>query len=151
MIYLNGKFSHIILCNLLTTILKPTFHKPIDSARDLVDQNITLFTWPGGHIWKQFLISSPIAEYQILGESLFVADNYSHYDNLTAKEILEYGTHGRMTAFLSSAHLRLGKWYRSDEVVGGRSSDVGYLTSKNWNLNEELKIEFIEICSNLNI
>ena len=117
--------------------MEPNFHDPVDTAQDLVDNNTILFTWPGGHIWRQFLLSSPIKEYQILGNSLYVTKDYDEFDSLTANEILKASTHARITAFLREKHLKLGEWYRSDDVVAGRSSNVGYLTAKNWFLNEE--------------
>ena len=65
-------FRHIILCNLLTTLIRPNFEKKMDSAQDLVDYNVTLFIWPGGVILQQILAFSPNPIYQILGMSLVI-------------------------------------------------------------------------------
>ena len=77
--YLNIKFSHILLCNLLSTILKPNFEEPLDTAKQLVDRNIILYMGPGYEYWQQFLLGSPIPEYKILGESFTVAPTWNHY------------------------------------------------------------------------
>ena len=117
-------------CNILTTLLKPNFEAPLDSAKDLVDRNIQLFTWPNGGIWKQFLANSPIKEYQLLAERLYVTKNNSEYDYITEKYLIGEGTHSRFTAYINPKHLAYGKWYRSKELVKGRNPYVGYLCNK---------------------
>ena len=59
---INNVFSHILLCNLLTTILRPNFEEPLDTAKQLVEKNITLYGGPGGHLWKKSLLDSSIED-----------------------------------------------------------------------------------------
>ena len=44
-----GFLLHILLCNLLTVLLKPRYEEPVNSAYDLIERNITPFTrkWRG--------------------------------------------------------------------------------------------------------
>ena len=123
-----------MVCNLLTTMLRPNFEKPIDSAKDLVEREIQLFTWPNGHIWKQFLKNSPIPEYKILGEQLYVSKDHDDYDYITKHGVIEEGTHARFTAYINQKHLSYGSWYRSKELVSGRNPYVGYLCNKEHSL-----------------
>ena len=64
-----------MLCNLLTTILRPNFEEPLDTFKQLVEKNITLFMRPGTEIWKQLLLESPILGNRLLGETMIIADN----------------------------------------------------------------------------
>ena len=38
-----GFLLHILLCNLLTVLLKPRYEEPVNSAHDLIERNITPF------------------------------------------------------------------------------------------------------------
>ena len=82
-----------MLCNLLTTILRPNFEEPLDTAKQLVEKNITLYMIPGREIWKRFLLESSIPEYNILGETMIIADDYNHFDNITLHDVIGAGTH----------------------------------------------------------
>ena len=125
-----------MLCNLLTTILKPSFEEPLDTAKQLVDKNITLYNTPGSEIWKQFLLESSIPEYNILGETFLAPDDWDHYDNITEYYVMGKGTHATMAADLAPYELSMGRWYRSNEKVAGKYPYGGYLTNKKWHLNE---------------
>ena len=120
--------------------MRPNFGEPLDTAKQLVEQNITLYGFPGGEIWKQFLQESSIDEYNILGDNMIIADDWDHFDNITYYDVIGKdgtgGTHALMTASISSWELTLGKWYRSQEKVGGHYPYGGYLTNKKWHLNE---------------
>ena len=129
-------FSHFLLCNLLTTILRPNFEEPIDTAKQLVEKNITLFVNRGGEIWKQFLQKSTVDEYKIIGDNMIIADNWDHFDNLTEHDVIGAGTHAWMGSSLLSYKLALGKWHRSQETLAGDYPFGGYLTNKKWPLNE---------------
>ena len=74
-------FRHIILCNILTTILRPNFEDPINTPQDLLDQNVTLWEIPGGDIWRQFLMNSPFEELNKVGESMIVAKDWDEWED----------------------------------------------------------------------
>ena len=134
-------FSHILLCNLLTTILQPNFEEPLDTAKQLVKKKITLIGTHGTEIWKQLLLDSSIPEYNILGETYLIADDYDHFWNITEHDLIGAGKHAMMSAYLSPWELSLGKWSRSKEKVSGHYPYSGYLTNKKWHLNEVLSFK----------
>ena len=125
-----------MLCNLLTTILRPNFEEPLDTAKQLVEKNITLYDVPGAEIWKQFLLDSPLPEYNKLGETYLIADDYDHFYNISRDDVIGAGTHAQLAGGLTLTELDLGRWYRSREKVAGMNPYGGYLTNKKWNLNE---------------
>ena len=133
--------SHILLCNILTVILRPEFEEPLDTAKQLVEQNITLYYPLAFGIWKQFLLKSSIPEYNILGENLIFADDMDHFDNITKHDVIGAGTHAVMVAALESYELAMGRWYRSKDKVAGMNPYSGYLSSKKWHLNEASKFK----------
>ena len=81
-------FSHILLCNILTTILKPNFEKPIDTAQDLVDNNIKLIVYPGDQILQPFLAESPISSYKKLSESVYFTYSSKEVTEVLYKKVL---------------------------------------------------------------
>ena len=101
-----------------------------------MEKNITLYDIPGADIFKKFLLDSPIPEYNILGETLIIADDWDHYNNMSLHDVIGASTHAMMTAFVSVHELDIGKWYRSKEKVAGDNPYTGYLTNKKWHLNE---------------
>ena len=138
-------FSHILLCNLLTTILRPNFEEPLDTSKQLVEKNIMLYDAHGTEVNKQFLLESTIPEYNILGEHYIIADDWDHYYYMTEHDVIGAGTHAVMVALLGHYVLSLGEnkeinsgrgWYRSKERLAGKYPYGGYLTNKKWHLNE---------------
>ena len=116
--------------------MRPNFEEPLDTAKQLVEKNITLYDAPGFDVWKQFLLESSIAEYNILGETFIIADDWHHFWNITEHDVIGAGTHAWMTGYLNWWELSLGRWYRSKEKVAGDNPYAGYLTNKKWHLNE---------------
>ena len=131
-----------MLCNLLTTILRPNFEEPLDTAKQLVKKNITLYGEPGAEIWKQFLLESAIPEYNILGETMIIADDWDHFDNITEHDVIGNGTHAYMIGDLYPYYLAMGRWHRSKEKLAGHHPYGGYLTNKKWHLNEVMSIQY---------
>ena len=127
-------------------ILRPNFEEPLETAKHLVEKKITLYFGPGFEGNKQWLLDSPTLEYRILGENAIIADDWDHFFNLTAHDVMGSGTHGQMTYYVDTYELKLGEeyhpegrgWYRSKETVSGSSPYAGYLTNKKWHLNEVL-------------
>ena len=46
----------------------------------MLDKNVSLFDIPGGEIWKDFLLSSPIPEYNKMGETFYSATTWDEFD-----------------------------------------------------------------------
>ena len=63
-------------------MLKPNFEDPLDTAQQLVDNNITLYVTPGGHIWKQFLAKSSLPEYNILAKNMHIPSGWREWLNV---------------------------------------------------------------------
>ena len=139
--------SHILLCNILTVILRPEFEEPLDTAKQLVEQNITIYREQGFVIWKLFLQESSIPEYKILGENMILVDGWDNFENMTIHDVMGAGTHAQMTNNIYSYYRALGRryhpegrgWYRSKEKVAGVYPYGGYLSTKKWHLNEASK------------
>ena len=124
------------MCNILTTILRPNFEDPLDTAEDLVDNNITLYEVPGGYIWKQFLTQSPVLAYNRLVETMILTKDWDEYYYYSEHYVIDKGTHTQMSGYLYPEELDMGRWWRSQEKVSGRIPYGGYLSNKKWYLNE---------------
>ena len=144
-------FRHILLCNVLTTILRPNFEEPLDTLDQLVEKKIILFGFPGSELWKQFLLDSSI--YNKLGQTYIVADDDDHFYDMIKYDVMGAGTHAEVTGFLYPDEMDIGEqyhpqprghkgWYRSKEKLAGDNPYAGYLTNKKWHLNEVLPIQY---------
>ena len=87
-------------------------------------------TLPGSYLWKQCLLESSIPEYNILGETMIIANDYHHYDNISEHDVIGAGTHAFMGGVLSSDYLDMGRWHQSKQKVSGHNPYAGYLTNK---------------------
>ena len=114
-------------------MLKPRFEDPIDSAKQIIENNIILFEVPRGDYWVQFLANSPIPEYQTLSPLLKVASNWSEFFYLIEHGIIGNGTHAIMSFFISGNQKK--KWWKGN-LVHGNYPYGGYLSDKKWHLNE---------------
>ena len=127
----------------MTTILRPNFEEPLDTAKQLVEQNITLYHPPGGQILKHFLEASSIQEYNILGENMIFAEDNDHYFAIAKNDVIDKGTHAKISPLLVPQELNMGRWYRSKEILNGWNPYGGYISNKKWHLNEVI----ISICN----
>ena len=118
----------------------------MDTAKQFVEKNITLYYVPGMESSKWGLLASPILEYRLLGENAIIADDNSHFWNITIHDALGAGTHAQLNYFVDVDEVELGKtyhpegtgWYRSKDTVPGDFPYAGYITNKKWHLNEVL-------------
>ena len=125
--------------------MRPNFEEYLDTTKQLVEKNITVYVGAGGQIWKQFLLESSISEYNILGETMLIPDNWDQYDNTSKYDVIGAGTHAMMAGFLYPYELALGRWHRSKEKVSGNNPYIGYLTNKKWHLNEVTIMKYLTI------
>ena len=117
--------------------MRPNFEEPLDTSKQLVKQNITLYFQSDIEIWRQFLLESSIPEYNILGETVIIADDEDHFNNITEHDVMGAGTHAQLQGQLWPDELAMGRWHRSKEKLAGDHPYAGYLTDKQWHLNEE--------------
>ena len=91
----NSFSRHILLCNILTTILRPNFEEPLDTAKQLVEKNITLYFMHFAKILKEFLLQSSIPEYNKLGENVIFLEDWDDYYNMAKHNVIGAGTHAK--------------------------------------------------------
>ena len=120
-------------------MFRPRFEDPIDSAQDAVDRNITIFThqffYPSS---KVDMLSINSSDWTHIAETM-VPVNWDEYENYTRDFIHGNGTHAFIRSYLSSGDLAIApaeKWWRSSEKIPGDYPWGGYLSAKNWMLNE---------------
>ena len=118
-------------------ILRPNFEEPLDTAKQLVERNITLYMWPYACAsgWKTFLLYSPIPEYEILGKNMICTWNWDDFEKKSEYDVLGNGTHAQLTSYLDPISLAMGRWYRSKEKFQD-DPYYGFLSNKKWHLNE---------------
>ena len=127
-------------------MFKPRFEEPIASAKQLIENNITLVEIPGGEYWEQFIANSPIPEYQTLAKNMKIPNDWYEYDYLIEHGVIGNGTHAQIMFGLTSWEKSFGRWWKGN-LVQGNFPYVGYLSDKKWYLNEALDI-FSYIFSN---
>ena len=145
--------------------MKPNFETSVQTARDLVERDITLYMKPGtGQIYKQLLSQHHIPEYRKIGENMIITKSFDQHYALTKNEMLSRGTHAMMVSYLLPQELawatkvdddrgvtivsteymtqkgefkyNYGRGYYRGEMVVGKIPGGGYLTNKKWHLNE---------------
>ena len=124
------------MCNILTTMLRPNFEDPLNTAQQLVDNNITLYFGPPYHIWRQFLAKSPIPEYNKLAETMVITKDWDEFKNYSRHNVIGKGTHAQMTSYLWNGELDMGRWWRSREILKEDSPYAGYQSNPKWIFNE---------------
>ena len=126
-------------------MFKPNFEDPIGSAKQLMENNITIFDLPGGEFWVRFFANSHIPEYQTLSKRLILANDWDEFNHLTEHGIIGNGTHAQMSYGLDSWEKSLGRWWKGNLVLGNFPY-VGYLSDKKWHLNEASDIFSFIFC-----
>ena len=130
--------------------MRPNFESPVDTAKDLVERDITVYMRPGSEIWKQWLLKSDIPEYRKIAESMILSFSSQQYQSMTRNEMLSQGTHAMMVSFLDPFELdwtddrdnqgkykyNRGRGYYRGDKVSGLNPITGYLSNKKWHLNE---------------
>ena len=120
-------FRHCILCNFLTTLLRPNFDKAVDTVEELVEREIMVFDMPGTEMWKQLFMTSPNKAYQKMGASYYICKDYDEYYEYQVKMTVEGGL-CQLSAYMetwqwkySRDHHPQGRGYwRSKETLSGR-------------------------------
>ena len=126
-------------------MLKQRFEDPIDSVKQIIENNITYFEMPGGEYWVKFLANSPIPEYQTLSKSMMIAKDWDEFDHLVEHGIIGNGTHAQMFYTLTPWEKSLGRWWKGNLVMGNYPY-AGYLSDKKWHLNEASDIFSFIFC-----
>ena len=93
--------------------MRPNFEEPLDTAKQLVEKNITLYFTQaqGPEAFKQWLLESPIPEYNIFGENMIITDDYDHYADITKHGLMGAGTHAFLSYYLGGTEYEMGDEY----------------------------------------
>ena len=67
---------------------------------------------------------------------MYIPKDWEEYWNIPKHYVIGKGTHAQMIGYLHPYDLSLGRWWRSKERVEGKYPFGGYLSNKNWYLNE---------------
>ena len=63
---------HILECNYLTVLVKPVYEKPIDTAEDIIERDMTIIGIPGTESLVETLKRSPFPLTRALAENTHV-------------------------------------------------------------------------------
>ena len=107
----------------------------MNTAQDLVDNNITMFGHPTDYHPAVFNESEDPA-LKKLAETYHIAETWDEYWNDMEYHIHTKGTHAIVYSYLDPIDLNMGKWWRSTENIPGMNPYGGWVTRKNWCLNE---------------
>ena len=120
-------------------MMRPRFEDPIDTAKDMMDNNITLFEL--GYYYpslKKALLNLDIPEYTFIAENMVSVKDWDEYDYYVEHYIHGSGTHAVMGGSLGNDVLKIApmeKWWKSSEIFP-ENSYSSYLSGRNWIMNE---------------
>ena len=107
---------------------------------------MTVYMLPGSVGWRKTMAEDPNPDMRKLSETMIIPETQEEFDNLNKYMTLKTGTHAAIDSSLTTEQKNWGKeynhgrgWYRSTEKFPGDYPYSGYLTHKNWNLNEEVE------------
>ena len=119
----------------MTTVLRPNFEDPFNTAQQMVDNNITMFGYPTSYHQAVFNESENPA-LKKLAETYHVAETWDGWIDDLEYYVFSKGTHGYVYSYLYPDELKLGKWWRSTEHIPGLTPFGSWITRINWYLNE---------------
>ena len=121
-------------------MMRPRFEDPIDTAKDMMENNITLFThqyyYPTD---KQHLLSLDIPEYTFIAENMVSVKDWNEYYYYVEHYLHGSGTHASKGSGPVYRELQIApmeKWWKSSEFVPGNTPYGSYLSGRNWIMNE---------------
>ena len=116
--------------------MRPRFEDPIDTAQDLVDNNITVFDFEGLILQrKRALFEFNITEYTTIAENMVSVKDWDEYYQFIDTNIMEAGTHAIMDGYISYSLRELypmEKWWKSKEVIPLGNPYGTYSTNRKW-------------------
>jgi hypothetical protein len=125
--------------------MRPRFEDPIDTAKDMMDNNITLFELDYYyHSWKENLRGQglDIPEYTFIAENMVSVKDHDEYKYYVEHYIHGSGTHAFMGGNLDYYDLQIApmeKWWKSSESVPSNPYGGSFLSGRNWIMNEVSK------------
>ena len=125
-------------------MLKPNFEPPVDTAQDIIDRNMSVFTNYGQKNIKKSLNGSGTAVYKELAKLVNLPKCYKFgvewayecLENTTKYNVMETGTHVLAYSIIKPSWYKWGRWHRSKDTFSLSHPNIGYWTTKKWHLNE---------------
>ena len=109
----------------------------MNTAQQMVDNNITMFGYPGDYHQGVFNASEDHALMK-LAETYYIPETWVNWENDFEYYIQEKGTHANVYSYPTPDDLQLGKWWRSTENIPGLQPYGGFMVRKKWHLGEVL-------------
>ena len=69
-----GFLLHILECNYLSVVVRPTYEKPIDTAEDVIERGVEIISIPGRKSMVETLKKSPFPLTRALAEKTYVTE-----------------------------------------------------------------------------
>ena len=79
-------------------MMRPNFEDQLDTVQDLVDNNITLVTIPGGQMWKKILEESSIPAHNEVAKTMIIMKGWHFFTYYPKYDIIGNGTHSIMVS-----------------------------------------------------
>ena len=141
-----GFILHFLLCNWLTVLLTPSYEEPVETAKDLINRNITPLIGPGGEIYKQVFAASPDQNYREISRRFFIAKDWNEYDDMVHK-VTSTGMYAVMSTLPPTwvvPEEEYKDWYRSTETIAGDWIEYSvHLSNKKWPLKKVVQSLFV--------
>ena len=121
----------------MTTILRPNLEDPFNTAQQMVDNNITILQDPQ-YQYRQtdILKNSNDTALKKLEETYYAPQTWQEYNKNYEDFIHKKGTHAIIERYLTQEDLEFWNWWRSSESIPGPIPYSGWITRRNWYLNE---------------
>ena len=125
------------LANFRDMLLKPTFEKTIDSAQDVVDNGLKVYTIDGGDWQKETMQGSTTEAWKTMGDMCYIPTSFEEYMSLTENELLA-GTHAQVGIIFNSDR-KLDIYHEAEEPVPGMVPYSVYIVNKKTPYMEEIQ------------
>ena len=154
-----GLLLHMFESTFFSMLIKPVYEKPINSAEDVLDRNLTVLFFPGTEALLEIMKNSSYSTQRELAERTIVPKviffkfvsfilkkklwkDGNEYVKMVQERVLASGSSVLEIAYLLQYELDWAKyygtrWYRSRERKGATSPYASWLMNKKWTLEEE--------------
>ena len=134
-----GFILHFLLCNWLTVLLTPSYEEPVETAKDLINRDITPTLQPGEEIWVQFFAASPDPIYQEISRRFVIAKDWDDYDDMALK-VISSGLFADIGTVPWAYEEEWKDWYRSSETIPGDYPYGLHLSNEKWPLKKVCEV-----------
>ena len=143
-----GFILHFLLSNYLTVLLRPSYEKPVDTTKDMIERGITPFH--NSEVFRQMMAASPNPNMQELARRLITSKNSTFKNNAASikavvaaklewnRKIQSTGKYALLSTF--PMYIRIPEdfkyWYRSSETLQFFRPYAVALANKKWPLKK---------------